>query len=975
MAPQGGNKKRLGLSAAIIVMLLSGCEKPALALKENAIPHYASYREIPGVTDTEIQSIEKLKASKTRFLFGTMPTTEAFVGEDGSIGGFSALFADRLGELFGIPFDLKFYEWTDLLNGLKNDTIDFSGTLTATPERREFFSMSEAIAERAIKVIRITGSDPMDRLARRRPLNFCFLEGSTTPDEVKPFFEDNYNLVYAKDYDEVHKFLSSGKADAFFDEAPAEAAFDMYGDVSAEDFFPLIYSQVSLTTGNPDLAPIISVVDKYLSAGGTKELAGFYNQGYQQYLKYKLYNQLSAEEKNYLLHRLAQGRIIPFCTEFDNYPVTFWNEQERQWQGIALDVLAEIEKLTDLHFVARNKKNDDWSDLLKMLESGEVSMVTELVQTEERQGHFLWPEQPYVVDNYALLSKNEYPDISINEVLFSRVGVITDSAQDQIFREWFPRHPQVYEFETAPEIVDALQKGTIDLFMANHNLLLWITNYMEMPGFKANLVFNRPYESYFGFNVNEKLLCSIMNKAQKLVDCKTITDRWTRRIFDYRSKLARAQVPWLTGTLVLFVVILVLLAIMLIRNRNEGRRLENIIHQRTKDLEAQTMAAQVASRAKGEFLAHMSHEIRTPLNAIIGMSLIAQKYAQSDKSKSSLDEITTASNHLLGILNDILDMSKIESGKFALIHEPFAILEALEEVSGIFRMRCMEKQQKFISAHDTVPGITVMGDKLRLKQVLINLLGNAVKFTPEKGTVELRCEKKPVDSKEVFLTFSIIDSGIGISEEQIKKLFTPFEQADANIAARFGGTGLGLAISQDLITQMGGQIAVKSKPGEGSAFSFTIGLEVTEPVAKKKEIQAEDFIPELRGKRILLVEDIDINRLIIIELLSDTHVEITEAVDGQDAVDKFTAAQPGYYNFIFMDVQMPNMNGYDAAGRIREIERERNAQAKHIPIFAMSANAYREDIDRAINSGMDGHVAKPVDVSIIMRVLAEQLGD
>jgi len=287
----------------------------------------------------------------------------------------------------------------------------------------------------------------------------------------------------------------------------------------------------------------------------------------------------------------------------------------------------------------------------------------------------------------------------------------------------------------------------------------------------------------------------------------------------------------------------------------------------------------------------------------------------------------------------------------------------------------MEKQQKFISAHDTVPGITVMGDKLRLKQVLINLLGNAVKFTPEKGTVELRCEKKPVDSKEVFLTFSIIDSGIGISEEQIKKLFTPFEQADANIAARFGGTGLGLAISQDLITQMGGQIAVKSKPGEGSAFSFTIGLEVTEPVAKKKEIQAEDFIPELRGKRILLVEDIDINRLIIIELLSDTHVEITEAVDGQDAVDKFTAAQPGYYNFIFMDVQMPNMNGYDAAGRIREIERERNAQAKHIPIFAMSANAYREDIDRAINSGMDGHVAKPVDVSIIMRVLAEQLGD
>jgi len=966
-------KNNLFLSLLISSLLIMACGKQAVGWIEGIYPNYSSYMEIPEVTEEEIAAIQKIQASGKVFIFGANPSTEAFFNEDSTYGGYCSLLTKRLSELFGITFIPGIYEWSDLMEGLKNHTIDFSGELTATPERRETFFMTRTSSERSIKTMRISGGEPLNQLGKRRTLNYGFLDGTTTLDSVDSYIINSYNPVFVDDYEEAYALLKSGEMDAFFDESPAEAAFDSYGDVTAEDFFPLVYSQVSISTGNPSLAPIISVIDKYLGNGGTRELAHFSNQGYQEYQRHKFLSQLSAEENIYLLDLAAREGVIPICAEFDNYPVSFWNEQEKEYQGIALDVLKEIEKLSSLHFEPQNKENKDWSELKKMLESGEAAVITELIRSDERTDNFLWSGMPYTIDYYALISKAEYHDISINEILYSKVGIITDTAHAYVFREWFPKHPDVIEFGAYDVAVKALEAGTIDLLMANHNLLLWITNYLEMPGYKANIVFNHPYESFFGFNINEGMLCSIMDKAMKLIDSGSIANGWTRRLFDYRSKLARAQVPWLAGSLALFVSVVILLVVMLVRKRSEGRRLEKIIHQRTKDLEAQTTAAQIASRAKGEFLAHMSHEIRTPLNAIIGMTLVAQKGTVSEKTKSSLEEISAASNHLLGILNDILDMSKIESGKFALIHEPFDILEALEEVSEITKTRCLEKQLRFVPEYNDIPDITVLGDKLRLKQVLINLLGNSVKFTPEGGKVNLKCSISRSESREPFFGFSVIDSGIGMTEEQINKLFTPFEQTDNTIAVRFGGTGLGLVISQDLVNQMGGQISVKSSPGKGSVFSFTIGLEVTE--SKTRETRTTvDSIPDLSGKRILLAEDIDINRLIIAELLSETNVSMEEATDGSKALEKFSSSVPGYYDFIFMDIQMPNMDGYEASRRIREVEKERNSSGnlqKPVPIYAMTANAYREDIDRAMQAGMNGHVSKPIDIKIIMKILVE----
>ena len=973
MLPRIVWKRKISILFAMVIFFISGCVKQDKLPGRINNPYFSGYKEIPGVTEEEIRDIEALKASYSSFVFGANPSTEAFFKEDGSPGGYSAFCMKRLEDLFGIPFTLGIYEWGDLWDGLKNHTIDFSGELTATYERRKEFFMSEAIAERSIKIMRLMGCEPLDRVARGRPLVYCFLDGTTTSNDVRPFLYGPFNFCFVDDYDEVYRLLKTGEADAFFEESPAEAAFDSYGDVFAEDFFPLIYSQVSLTTGNPALAPIITVVDKYLKAGGLRELAGYYSQGYREYQEHKLYTQFSSEERQYIQGILAQGGEISIFAESDNYPVSFWNEQEGEWQGIAHDVLREIEKLSGLKFVPKNLKNEDRSVMLRQLEAGEGSLILDLAKTEERIGHFIWPDEPYAEDNFALISKNEYPNLSINEVLYSRVGLISGSAHSRVFNEWFPRHTNISVFQRYHDAATALQNGTIDLLMANQNFALYITNYLEIPGYKTNIIFDRYNGSFFGFNVKEELLCSIISKAQKLVDTRTIGNHWTRRIFDYRGKLARAQIPWLGGSLALFAIVLVLLSVLLVRNKNEGKRLESIIRQRTEDLRAQTVEAQLASRAKGEFLAHMSHELRTPINAIIGMSHIARKYARSEKTISSIDEISTASNHLLGILNDILDVSKIESGKFALIHEPFSLREALNEVTQIISMKCKEKYIRFVSSFSDIPDLAVLGDKLRLKQILINLLGNAVKFTPERGKVELLCEENRNDGKELFITFSVIDTGIGMTEDQLKKLFIPFEQTDVNIAVRFGGTGLGLVISQDLANQMGGKITVTSKPGEGSVFSFTIGLDITEPILASRQIP-EDFVPDLEGKRILLVDDIEINRIIVKEYLVETKAEIVEAVDGVEAVDIFSASEPGYFDIVFMDVQMPNMNGYEAAEHIRDKEKERCVQGipfDPVPMYAMTANAYREDIDKAIISGMNGHIAKPVDLKIILKVLDE----
>jgi len=378
-----------------------------------------------------------------------------------------------------------------------------------------------------------------------------------------------------------------------------------------------------------------------------------------------------------------------------------------------------------------------------------------------------------------------------------------------------------------------------------------------------------------------------------------------------------------------------------------------------------------STKAKSVFLANMSHEIRTPMNAIIGMTAVAKNSSSPEKITECLAEISVASRHLLGVINDILDVSKIEAEKFELAHDEFDLLETVKNICTMNADSMKKKQQIFeLNCDRNVPK-RLIGDDLRFSQVITNLLSNAIKFTPEGGKIKLDVRPGADLGHKVELIVAVTDTGIGITPEQQRNLFNAFEQADRSTSRKYGGTGLGLVISKNIVMQMGGDVRVTSEFGKGSRFEFNAFLEKGSDKDDSNKDPIDDLLEEIdfTGKHILLVEDIKINREIIIALLEDTNIEIDSAENGQIGLDMFLSA-PDKYDLILMDIQMPVMDGFDATRRIRASD---SPSAKTIPIVALTANAFQEDIDKCRACGMNDHISKLIEFNLLLNKMVKFL--
>ena len=401
------------------------------------------------------------------------------------------------------------------------------------------------------------------------------------------------------------------------------------------------------------------------------------------------------------------------------------------------------------------------------------------------------------------------------------------------------------------------------------------------------------------------------------------------------------------------------------------------LSDRTKDkkinqrLEDAFHTAENANRAKTTFLNNMSHDIRTPMNAIIGFTNIAMKHEPEPEVRGCLEKIRESSDHLLTLINDVLDISRIESGKIKFAPIPVDITVVADTVLSIMQGFLSNRNIAFHTDLAIPEKPCVLADAVRIREVLVNILGNAVKFTEDGGTIAFEASYHPgADDRHIMVRYRIVDTGVGMREEFVEHIFDEFSQEDNGARTQYKGTGLGMAITKRYVDLMGGTISVESKKGEGSAFTVEIPLELTD----ESNVQTQGLPAakvNLIGAKILMAEDNDLNAEIAMVQLEELGIQVTRAADGKEALKIFASNQPGTFDIIFMDIMMPKMNGYEATKAIRALQNRPDART--IPIIAMTANAFAEDVQASLDAGMNDHLSKPIVMEEVIKAIARNI--
>ena len=1417
-----------------------------------------SYRDIPGVSDEEIAAIEALKNQFDYFTYGMMYSTESFYDINGEIDGFAFLVSDWLSNFFGIPFVTENFIWTDLLSGLENHTIDFTGYLMPTLSRRQTYIMTDPIAQRMVKYFRLRDMPSISEIRRERIPRYALVSDSATTQNVFEHFVNEFIPVYVDVYTDSYELMLRGEVDALVTVGVNETGFG--SDVMTENFMPPIFSSTSISTQNPTLKPFIDIIQKAIDLGLVTYLNELYRQGYDEYMRQTLIDWLSEEELLYI----QNNPVIPIAAERDNYPIAFYNTRYNLWQGISFDIMEQISRYTGLEFNVVNEVSEEWHELLLMLEEGNALMVTHLAHTQERANRFLWPKSTFYPDQSILISKNELPNISIGEVFTMRVGLVRDSVHDELFRSWFPDHNYMIPYDSMGDSFNALLDDEVDMVMNTQSGLLYLTNFQERPGYKANLLFNNSLFITFGFNKEEEVLVSIIDKAMQLIDTDMISGQWLRRTYDYRLRVVEAQRPWILTAIITLGLLFIIMTILYIRDRskrktitkqaailnaiydsvpglmytkdtkgiytscnrlfhelagvessdiidkhpseisslsrlipefesvdkqvmsenstirtegwfnlpgdnniaseiiraplildgkvegmlgialditerklaekavgeaheraklmldtiplcsclinrnyecidcnNEAARLfefnskqefiDNFINlspeyqpdgrhsmrtavdvisrafegekftgewthqlldgtlipaittfERVKygddyvifsyardmrehnrlttrieaiinnlpgmvfqqiynppeytysfvsegcrellgyapeelingrkikffdmvhpddiedieklsantlpfglpfettfrittrdginkwiwersrviekksdgapaliegyyadvtelrqaereriqmrsrieaiignlpgmsyqcvcsfpdypltfvsqgckellgytpeeligkknmymemthpedlagmekkisetidigllyehsnrlimqdgsikwilersrvlewnedgtpqllegyvfDITEQKMleAAEMANRAKSEFLATMSHEIRTPMNSIMGFAELAGDSESLGEMRDYLGKITDNTRWLLHIINDILDISKIEAGKMELENVPFNLRDVFARCQSVILPEVKEKGLDLSIYVEPSIGKKLLGDPLRLYQVLMNILSNAVKFT-ESGTVKFSSVIKDSSNGKVTVYFEIKDTGIGMNSEQVNKIFEPFMQADSTTTREYGGSGLGLAISKNIVELMGSKLELDSSPGKGSTFSFEIefnAIDTDDDTSSDREHFEIIKRPLFEGE-ILVCDDNSMNREVICVHLERLGLKTVTTENGKAAVDNVRERMQNNekpYDLIFMDMFMPVMDGMEAVSRIM-------AMNTGTPIIAMTANIMLSELEKYKKAGMPDCLGKPFTSQELWHILLKYL--
>ncbi|RXK06802.1 hypothetical protein CRV07_05060 [Halarcobacter ebronensis] len=895
-----------------------------------------------------------------------------FVDEKGEHIGISSEYLKQISAKTGLKFEIYSNDWSSVMKKIKNKELDALSCAVETNERLEYLNFSTAylVFDKVLvsrKDFKISSLDEIEKFR-------VVVQKSDYIYELLLEKFPNIKFIYATSNEEALKLISYGNADIYIDNLPVVNYYiekDLLTNLeikfSVKEFGQ---SKVAIATLK-EKSVLNDIINKVLNSIKDSEKKEINKKWvFEKELRFHGID-FTLEELNWL----KKNREILVAGDPAWPPFSY--VENGKYVGIVPDLIHYMSQISKVNF--KTVTSNSWTQSIDLLKKGKVQ-VLDAVSLNKKKSEFLDITSKYILSPIVIIgNENNKSYISSIQNLPNpqkiKLGVVENYSIVEKIKKGNPKIEKYVQFSTTEQALKSLSSHTIDYFIIDIPTFEYYSKKYNLSNLK--IVGPTGYESEYGFAVakGNKELLSILEKSLKQVPQvkrDEIYRKWIK--LDYEQGIDYTLM-WKIGIILFFVLFGTFywnrkLKFQIIEKEKMQEQLEderNHIEALNKELIKAKNSAENIAKQKGEFLANMSHEIRTPMNSVIGFAEILDKEIKDPVHKEYLDSIKKGGSSLLRIINDILDLSKIEAGKLEIKNESLNPTSLFLEIESIFHSKIISKNISFIVDIDkTIPKYIII-DGVRLRQILFNLIGNAIKFT-EKGFIKLKVEniyKDKIKSK-VDLIFSVEDSGIGVDEKNLELIFNAFEQESSTDSVKYGGTGLGLAICTKLVQMMNGKISVESQKHKGSKFTVHIyDIPVSSMVEEKSQNTLETDNIEFEKAQILVVDDIEENRKLVKASLKDYDIEIITAINGQDALEKLKNVS---VQMVLMDLRMPVMDGYEAVTKIKE-----DKKLKEIPVVALTASVMGKDLQKVSEYGFDGYLRKPVVLKDLIEELAKYL--
>lgn len=892
-------------------------------------------------------------------------------GEHGERSGYVYEFEQALATHTGWKYEYVTATWPELMHMIETGEIDLMASVSYTDERSKTMLFSELPMGKEVYYIYADLQHTDISAADLETLNGKRV--GVLPESVQyPAlleWEKRHNLNIK------HVYVTS------FEDAKAKferREIDAVSSIETPDWVNVGVHPVTIT-GNSGIYFAINKKRPDLKAELDKamrtieyEKPFYMDDLYRRYLSSVSNAALSREEEQWL----AQHGAIRIGYLKNDFGVSTFDSKANKLIGVINDYIkfaSDCLGNNKLEFEVQGFASQE--EQLQALKDKKIDMIFHVSQNPfaAEQNGFIFSNTVFMSNMAALTTKDFLDENAANKVAVEKGNLLIKWYVGYNYPKW-----KIVEYASDDEAQEAVRKGQADCFIIKAGQLT-----KNIEGQRLHSVFlTQPGNTSFAVNRENVLLLSILNKTLKTMPTSMLTGALA--MYDNNLKkvttmdFIKDNLVVVASVFIFFVVVILLIILGFLRksrrdeakarqSADEASELNIKLQKSQKELEAALLREQSANAAKTNFLSNVSHDIRTPMNAIVGLTQLMENDLQQPKKLSDyLVKLKASSQHLLNLVNEILDMNKIESGQATLNVVPFTLTEQLTQLESVIRPQVDERKQSFTIEMHNIKHEHIEGDATRLQQILQNLLSNSVKYTAEGGKILLEIEEMSRGGRYARYRFTVSDNGMGMSEDFQKHIYEPFARAEDSMTNKVQGTGLGMPITKSIVDMMGGSISFTSELGKGTSFEVILEFKVNE-VAEKAEQKLkskEEFT--LKGMKFLCAEDNKLNAEILEAILSMQGASCVVCHDGVEIVERFKAVQPGDFDAILMDVQMPRMNGYEATSAIRS---GANPLGKTIPIIAMTANAFAEDVQKSYDAGMDAHLSKPVDLAVLEQTL------